>query len=110
MAIEFVTHGSARTVARAIEEFARGQGRVSAIVVPWESSATTLNLSVTSVRADGWAIEHTNLGTVTLTDRGNETTAVTVTAHSPDEAEARNLTALFERFAQELQRRFETRP
>ena len=35
--IEFVANGSPKVVSRAIEEFARGQGHVTAIVVPWES-------------------------------------------------------------------------
>jgi hypothetical protein len=108
VAVEFVAKGSPRVVSRAIEEFARGQGHVSAIVVPWESNATRLSMSVTSVRADGWAIEHINLGTITLTDAGNEATAVAVTAQDPDHSEKRNLTVLFDRFAHELQRRFQT--
>ena len=48
-------------MSRAIEEFARSQGHVTAIVVPWESDATTLSMAVTAVKSDGWAIEHTNL-------------------------------------------------
>jgi hypothetical protein len=110
VAIEFVVKGSARTVARAIEEFAHAKGHVSAIVVPWESSATTLNMSVTSVRTDGWAIEHTNLGTVTLTDLGNDTTAVAVAAVEPEHAEPQKLVTAFDRFAQQLQSRFESGP
>jgi hypothetical protein len=105
MPIEFVAPGSPRDVSRAIEEFAHGQGSVTAIVVPWESTATTLSMSVTSVKADGWAIEHTNLGTITLTDLGNAATAVAVTAHEP--AHTDKLATLFDRFASQLQRRFE---
>ncbi|OLE78314.1 MAG: hypothetical protein AUF76_19495 [Acidobacteria bacterium 13_1_20CM_2_65_9] len=106
MAIEFVATGSPREVARAIEEYAHGQGHVSAIVVPWESSATMLSMAVTSVKSDGWAIEHTNLGTITLSDLGDASTAVAVTAHDPDHAEKPKLTGLFDRFAEQLQRRF----
>jgi hypothetical protein len=106
MSIEFVAQGSPRDVSRAIEEFAHGQGHVSAIVVPWESSGGVLSMSVTSVRTDGWAIEHTNLGTVTLTDLGNEQTAVAVAAHAPDHAEKQKLTSVFDRFAEQLQNRF----
>jgi type II secretory pathway component GspD/PulD (secretin) len=62
--IEFVADGSPKVVSRAIEEFARAQGHVTAIVVPWESDATTLSMAVTAVKSDGWAIEHTNLGTI----------------------------------------------
>jgi hypothetical protein len=105
---EFVTTGSARAVSRAIEQYAHAQGHVSAIAVPWESSATTVSMSVTSVKADGWAIEHTNLGTILLTDRGNGTTAVAVTAHPPDHPDGDRLSALFVRFADQLQSQFET--
>ena len=106
MPIEFVAAGSPRDLSRAIEEFAHGQGSVTAIVVPWESSATRLTMSVTSVRADGWAIEHTNLGTITLTDVGGDATGVSITPSAPDHAEGRQLSALFERFARELRDRF----
>ena len=107
MSIEFVAAGSPRDVSRAIEEFARGQGHVSAIVVPWESSATTLSMSVTSVKADGWAIEHTNLGTITLTDLGNAATAVAMSPHEPVHADKPQLATLFDRFASHLQSRFQ---
>ena len=106
MPIEFVANGSPRVLSRAIEEFAHGQGHVSAIVVPWESRGNVLSMSVTAVKSDGWAIEHTNLGTVTLTDLGNEKTAVAVAAHDPDHAEKQKLTSVFDRFAQQLKARF----
>lgn len=110
MGIEFVTNGSPKVVARAIEEYARGQGHVSAIVVPWESHATTLSMAVTSVRSDGWAIEHTNLGTVTLSDLGNDTTAVAIAAHEPDHSEKQKLSAVFDRFSRQLQSQFAATP
>ena len=78
--VEFIATGTARDVSHAVEQFAHAQGRVSAIVVPWEGTATTVSMSVTAVRADGWAIEHLNLGTITLTDRADGTTAVAVAA------------------------------
>jgi hypothetical protein len=106
MQLEFVTAGSPREVATAIEQYAHGQGHVNAIVVPWESSKTTLSMAVTAVKADGWAIEHTNLGTITLTDRGDASTSVAVVAHAPDHAEQPKLTTLFDRFAHELQNKF----
>ncbi len=106
---QFVICGSPRAVSRAIEQYAQAQGHVSAIAVPWESSTTTVSMSVTSVKADGWAIEHTNLGTILLTDLGNGTTAVAVTAHVPDHPEGDRLSGLFARFADQLQRHFETR-
>ena len=104
MVAEFTAAGSPTRVSRAIEELARAQG-ISALVVPWESDATEVSMAVTSVRADGWAIEHTNLGTIRLTDLGNDATRVAI---APDErrAEAPQLGALFARFAQQLQRRF----
>jgi hypothetical protein len=105
MALEFVANGSPKEVAHAIEQYAHGQGRVSAIVVPWESSKTRLSMSVTSVKADGWAIEHTNLGTVTLTDAGDGTTAVAITANDPSRADSSQLTSVFERFAEQLRQR-----
>ena len=105
MQLEFVVNGSPRQVATAIEQYAHGQGHVNAVVVPWESSKTMLSMAVTAVKADGWAIEHTNLGTIRLTERGGSTT-VAVTAHEPEHAEKPKLTTLFDRFAQQLQDRF----
>jgi len=110
--VEFVARGAARSVSRAIEEFAQAQGHVSAIVVPWEGSAATVSMSVTAARADGWAIEHTNLGTITLTDRGDGTTAVTICADEPDRSSASDqadrdrLAAIFDRFAGQLPHQF----
>jgi len=105
MAADFVVRASARSVADAIEQLARAQGNITALVVPWESTASVLTLAVTVVKSDGWAIEHTNLGTITLTDLGHAATAVAVTAHEP--AHTDKLATLFDRFASQLQRRFE---
>ena len=96
---------AARDLSRAIEEYAKTQGSVSALVVPWESSATTISMAVTSVRADGWAIEHTNLGTITLTDEGGAT-RVNVTATDPDHADKSQLATVFARFARQLEAKF----
>ena len=104
--IRFTVEGTPQAVARAIEEYARGQGRVSAIVVPWESTRETLSIAVTAVKADGWAIEHTNLGTIRLTDAGSERTDLAITAEPPDHPEQQQLAALFERFVQQVQGRF----
>ena len=101
--IEFLTEGSPPVVSRAIEEYARAQGNVTALVVPWESDATTLRMAVTSVKIDGWAIEHTNLGTIALTDRGHDGTGVAITASEPEHAEHLKRRALFDRFARDLQ-------
>jgi hypothetical protein len=106
MALQFVANGSPNEVAQAIEQYAHGQGRVTAIVVPWESTRTMLSMSVTSVKADGWAIEHTNLGTVTLADAGDGTTRIAITAHDPGHTDSSKLTSVFERFAEQLQQRF----
>ena len=101
--VEFITAGSPRDVAQGIEEYAQEQGNVTALVVPWESSATTLNMAVTATKSDGWAIEHTNLGTITLTAEGENATRVAVVADAPDHAERARLAAVFDRFARQLQ-------
>jgi hypothetical protein len=90
-------------VARAVEEYARATGRVGALVVPWESDATTLSIAVTSVKADGWAIEHTDLGTIRVTAVGaNATSVATVARDSATASPA--LKAVFDRFAADLHR------
>jgi len=76
--ITFTATGSPQVISRAIEEYARGQGHLTAIVVPWESDKTTLSMAVTAVKSDGWAIEHTNLGTIKLIDAGQERTEVAI--------------------------------
>jgi hypothetical protein len=105
-ALEFSTAGSPRTVARAIEDFARAQAHVAAIVVPWESDATALSMAVTAVIGDGWAIEHINLGTIRLTDQGSEATHVAVAADRRGDHDTPQLAAMFERFTRQLYRHF----
>ena len=104
--VTFTVAGSPQAVSRAIEEYARSQGRVTAIVVPWESDATTLSMAVTAVKADGWAIEHTNLGTIRLTGAGPERTTLAITAELPDHPERQQLTAVFDRFVRQIQGQF----
>ena len=104
--VTFTTTGSPQVVSRAIEEYARGQGHVTAIVVPWESDDTTLSMAVTAVKSDGWAIEHTNLGTIRLVDAGQERTKVAIAAEPPDHPEQQKLTAVFDRFVRQVQNRF----
>jgi hypothetical protein len=104
---EFTATGPTRVLSRAIEEFAVGQGSLTAIVVPWESDHLTLSMAVTSTKADGWAIEHTNLGTIKLTDLGNEMTRVEIVADKPDHAENKRLVALFDGFASQIQNKFQ---
>src|SRR5471030_2845160 len=91
VSLTFTAAGSPRVVSRAIEELARSQGHLTAIVVPWESDATTLSMAVTAVKSDGWAIEHTNLGTIRLTDAGAERTAVAIAVELPDHPEPQAL-------------------
>ena len=104
--IRFTVAGSPQTVSRAIEEYARGAGHVSAIVVPWESDSTALSMAVTAVKADGWAIEHTNLGTIRLIDVGQERTELAIAADTPDHPERQQLSAVFDRFVRQVQSRF----
>jgi len=108
--IEFVANGAPREIAAAIEQYAHGQGHVTAIVVPWESDATTLSMAVTAVKSDGWAIEHTNLGTIRLIDAGPERTRVAIAAEPPADPEGQKLTAVFDRFARQVQSRFHVEP
>ena len=105
MSVQFVAAGSPRVVSRAIEEFARSQGHVTAIVVPWESDDTTLSMAVTAVKSDGWAIEHTNLGTIRLVDAGQDRTDVAIAAEMPDHPEPQSLAAVFDRFVRQVQSR-----
>ena len=59
--------------------------------MPWESDHTTLSMAVTSTQGEGWALEHTDMGTVRLTDLGNETTRVEILSTSritPEKSEA----------------------
>jgi len=105
--LTFTATGSPQAVSRAIEEYARGQGHVTAIVVPWESDGETLHLAVTAVKSDGWAIQHTNLGTIRLVDAGPERTEVAIIAEPPDHPEQQTLAAVFDRFVRQVQSRFQ---
>jgi hypothetical protein len=105
--IEFLASGSPSAVSRAIEEYTAEQRTVTAIVVPWESDCSTVSMSVTAVTGDGWAIEHTNLGTIRLTDVGNDCTRVDAEADNRSDPEQQKRSALFERFAQQIQKRFQ---
>jgi hypothetical protein len=108
--LQFAASGSPRDLSRAIEEFAIGQGSLNAIVVPWESDQETLSMAVTSVKGEGWAIEHTNLGTIKLTDIGNDVTRVAIACHELDHSEKKKMMTLFEGFARNLQSRLQTAP
>jgi hypothetical protein len=104
--LTFTATGSPQVVSRAIEEYARGQGNVTALVVPWESDGETLSMAVTAVKSDGWAIEHTNLGTIRLVDAGPERTEVAIAAEPPDHPEQQTLAVVFDRFVRQVQSRF----
>jgi len=105
--VTFTASGSPQVVSRAIEEYARTQGSVSAIVVPWESDDVTLSMAVTAVKTDGWAIEHTNLGTIRLKAAGEEKTSVAIAAEPPDHPDQQKLTAVFEKFVRQVEGRFQ---
>lgn len=108
--LTFTATGSPQVVSRAIEEYARVQGNVTALVVPWESDGKTLNMAVTAVKSDGWAIEHTNLGTIRLIDAGKERTEmtmVTIVAEVADHPEQQTLASVFDRFVRQVQSRFQ---
>src|SRR5260370_2952503 len=100
--IEFTVTGSPRVVSRAIEQYATGNGSLHAIVVPWESDDVTLSMAVTSASAEGWAIEHTDLGTIRLTGLGNDLTRVTFAAREPNHAEKKKRAALFNGFGRQI--------
>jgi hypothetical protein len=104
---EFMTSGTPRAVSGAVEQLAIGMGSLTAIIVPWESDRTTLCMAVASTQGEGWALEHTNLGTVRLTDMGNETTRVEVLADFQHHAEQQKLAKLFARFSTEIQTRLQ---
>ena len=109
MMTDFVADGSPAVVSRAIEECARAHGAVTAIVVPWESDEATLSMSVTSARVDGWAIEHLNLGTIKLTDAGNDQTRIAIAPAEPIRLDLQTPDSpgrLFDNFARLIQRRF----
>ena len=108
--IHFITLGPPRAVSQAIEALASAQRTVSAIVVPWESDRTTLCMSVTAVAGEGWAIEHANLGTIRLTDLGDDRTRVDIAADSQDHPDRQKRAALFDRFAEQVHGRFRTEP
>jgi hypothetical protein len=104
---EFMTAGSPRAVSGAIEQFTIGLGSLTSVVVPWESDRTTLTMAVASTQGEGWALEHTNIGTIRLIDVGNETTRVEVLSDLQNHAEQQRLANLFARFSSQLQSHFQ---
>ena len=108
--LHFTVSAPPSVVSRTIEQYAAGQGRLNALVVPWESDPVTLSMAVTAVKSDGWAIEHTNLGTIRLTDLGNDLTLVDVVAHEPNHAEKQKLVMLFDAFARNIESMLKVKP
>lgn len=105
--LAFTAAGAAKPLAEAIERHGQHHGTLHAIVVPWESEGDTVSMAVTSVRTDGWAIEHTNLGTITLTDLGSQLTRVVVIAHEPNHPEKEKLAGLLGGFAADIRSTFQ---
>lgn len=105
--VDFTATGTPRALAQAIEDYAKGRGAVSVLLVPWESDTVTLSLSVTLVESEGWAIEHTNLGTVKLTDLSQNRTQIALEAHAMTHAEQERLNALLDQFGRQIQNRFQ---
>ena len=103
--VEFVACGTPRAVSRAIEAYAADQRSVSALVVPWESDDAALSMAVTAVAGEGWAIEHTNLGTIRLTALENDRTRVAVARDARANAHQKQ-TRLFDQFAEQVAQRF----
>jgi hypothetical protein len=111
--VEFSAPGSAGAIAAAIEAYAAERRLVSALVVPWESDALTLRMAVTSTTRNGWAIEHTNLGTISLADAGQGVVRIAVVAAGaagetldrPSERLEKH-TAALTAFAHQIERKF----
>jgi hypothetical protein len=103
--VDFTIRGTNRALASAIEELAAERRVVNALVVPWESDAATVRMAVTASKVDGWAIEHTNLGTVELADLGSGLTRIVVTGETGGETSSM-LTA----FARQIERKFNPAP
>jgi hypothetical protein len=105
--LRFTAAGSPQALSREIEEIARSQGRLNALVVPWESDGKTLSMAVTAVKSDGWAVEHTNLGTIRLIDAGRERTEVAIAVELRDHPEQQSLAGVFDRFVGQVRSRFQ---
>jgi hypothetical protein len=105
--VEFVAPGTPRALSHTIEEHAKGRGAVSILLVPWESDDVTVRMAVTLVKTDGWAIEHTNLGTVSLTDLGENRTQVAIFPDTTDRPDQQDVTSLLGPFARQLQGRLQ---
>jgi len=108
--LKFTVPGSLGEVSQAIEEFAAGVGSLTAIMVPWLSDRTTVVMAVTSTHGEGRFLEHTDLGTVRLSDLGNHSIRVAIEPRALDHAEKQGMSALFLRFTSQIQTRFQVAP
>jgi hypothetical protein len=108
--LNFTVSGSPHEASRAVQECSVGHGSLSAIVVSWESDRSTVTIAVTSTQGEGFALQHTDLGTIRLTEAGRDMTRVDIIAHHPDHGERKSLAAHFIRFANDLQARFQVVP
>lgn len=105
--LQFTLAGSLSGASRAIEQFAAGFGSLAAITVPWSSDCTTIVMAVTATQGEGRFLEHTDLGTVRVTDLGNGSVRVAIEPRPLDHPEKRKMAALFVRFMSEIQTRFQ---
>ena len=105
--VEFTVAGSPRVISRTIEAHVDHHRAVSAIVVPWESDGSTLSMAVTLTRGEGWAIEHVNLGTIRLTDLGDDRTRVTIAPEKSTDLDEDKLALVLHEFARQIQSRFQ---
>jgi hypothetical protein len=101
--LEFTASGTPKVVSRAIEQCAATGKSLTAIVVPWESDRDKLSMSLTSMKGEGWAVEHTNLGTITLTSAGEDETRVAVLADEPEGTDRQKVAAVVDAFARHIQ-------
>jgi hypothetical protein len=108
--LQFTATGSPIVVSRAIEHYATGQGSLNAIVVPWESDRVTLSMAITSAKGHGWDVQHTNLGTIRLTDLGGDLTRVAIVAHAQDHVESQKLAKLLDGFVHQIQSKLQVAP
>jgi hypothetical protein len=108
--IEFIATGSPASVSLAIEAYAGGQRSISALVVPWASDGATVSMAVTSAAGEGWAIEHANLGTITLTGLGRDSTRVRLEPADRLHPDQKPRVSLFDEFARAVQDRFQASP
>jgi hypothetical protein len=114
--LEFTAQSSPRSVASAIEACAAERRVVTALRVPWESDAATIKMAVIVTTGEGWALEHTNLGTITLADLGDRTRVAVVADEPtpsdiddrPDQITRDKMLGMLTAFARQLETRLGT--